>query len=112
MSSSIILTSRVPNTLANPLRAKRPATSKIIFLAMEGIATEEDYFARVSELFHEVKAKIQFISVVEDAVHTREKNRTQEQKSLLGKGKPKQLVEKIEQFKAEQNEKYQFDKCG
>ena len=110
MSSGIILTSRIPYTLANPLRPKRPATSKIIFLAMEGSATEEDYFAWVSQLFDEVKTKIQFISVAEDAVHTREKNRTKEQRSMLGKSKPKQLVERIEQFKAEQNEKYQLDK--
>lgn len=106
----IILTSRVPYTTANPLRPKRPATSKIIFLSMEGIVTEEEYFEWVSQMFGEIKTKIQFISVAEDAVHTREKHRTQEQKSMLGKSKPKQLVEKIEQFKVEQNEKYQFDK--
>lgn len=106
----IILTSRIPYTVENPLRPKRPATSKIIFLSMEGSITEEEYFIRVSQLFDEVKSKIQFISVAEDAVHTREKNRTKEQISMLGKSKPKQLVEKIEQFKIEQNEKYQFDK--
>lgn len=106
----IILTSRIPYTAENPLRPKRPATSKIIFLSMEGSVTEEEYFTWVSQLFAEVKTKIQFISVAEDAVHTREKNRTKEQRSLLGKSKPKQLVEKIEQFKIEQNEKYQFDK--
>ncbi|MCI9447901.1 MAG: RloB domain-containing protein [Lachnospiraceae bacterium] len=106
----IILTSRVPYTAANPLRPKRPATSKIIFLSMEGIVTEEEYFEWVSRLFDEVKTKIQFISVVEDAVHTREKYRTQEQRSMLGRSKPKHLVEKIEQFKIEQNDKYQFDK--
>lgn len=110
MSSSIILTSRIPYTLENPLRPQRPATSKIIFLALEGSATEEDYFAWVSQLFDEVKTKIQFISVAEDAVHTREKNRTKEQRSMLGKSKPQQLVERIEQFKAERNETYQLDK--
>lgn len=110
MGSSIILTSRIPYTLENPFRPKRPASSKIIFLSMEGSITEEEYFTWVSQLFDEVKTKIQFISVAEDAVHTREKNRTREQISMLGKSKPQQLVEKIEQFKIEQNEKYQFDK--
>ena len=97
----IILTSRIPYTAE---------TSKIIFLSMEGSVTEEEYFILVSQVFKEVQSKIQFISVAEDAVHTREKNRTKEQKSMLGKSKPKQLVEKIEQFKIEQSEKYQFDK--
>lgn len=106
----IILTSRIPYTADNPFRPKRPAVNKIIFLSMEGSVTEEEYFTWVSQLFDEVKTKIRFISVAEDAVHTREKNRTKEQISMLGKSKPKQLVEKIEQFKIEQNEKYQFDK--
>lgn len=107
---AIILTSRIPFTPNHPYRPKRPATSKIIFLSMEGCITEEEYFEWISKIFSEIESKIQFISVAEDAVHTREKNRTPQQKRMLGKSKPKQLLEKIEQFKIEQNDKYQFDK--
>lgn len=100
--------SRIPFTLQNPYRTERPATSKIIFLSMEGTETEEEYVKRVSEIFSEVKTKIQLISVAEDAVHTHHKSRTPEQVRQLSKNRPKQLVERIEQFKIEKEEQFQF----
>ncbi len=107
---ALIIKSRIPFTAENPYRSIRPATSKIIFLSCEGSVTEEEYFARVSEIFEDIKSKIQFISVSEDAVHTHHKNRTLEQIRMLGRSKPKQLVEKIEQFKLEKEDIYQFSK--
>ncbi len=104
-----IITSRIPFSHQNPYRPVRPATSKIIFLSFEGSITEEEYFERVSELFSEIKTKIQFISVAEDAVHTALNKRTKEQLKMLSKVRPKQLVERIEQFKLEKNDIYQFD---
>ena len=106
----IILTSRTPFDLENPYRSHRPTTSKIIFLSMEGSVTEEEYFKWISNEFDTIKSKIQFISVAEDAVHTRAKNRTPEQLSMLGRSKPKQLVEKIDDFKLQKRDVYQFDK--
>ncbi len=103
-----VIKSRIPFTPQNPYRPKRPATSKIIFLSLEGSVTEEEYFERVSEIFSEIKTKIQFISVAEDAVHTHHKNRTPQQALLLSKSRPKQLVERIEQFKIEKAEQFQF----
>lgn len=94
-----LITSRIPFSSQNPYRSVRPATSKIIFLSFEGSVTEEEYFDRVMELFSEIKSKIQFISVAEDAVHTAPKRRTPEQVKLLSKVRPKQLVERIDQFK-------------
>lgn len=76
-----IPTSRIPFTPQNPYRKNRPATSKIMF-----------------------------ISVAEDAVRTREKYRTKEHISLLGKNRPKQLVDKINTFKKEKNNIYEFEK--
>ena len=103
-----IIMSRVPFSPQNPYRSVRPTTSKIIFLSFEGSVTEEEYFERVSELFSEIKSKIQFISVAEDAVHTMPKKRTETQNQMLSKVRPKQLVERIDQFKLEKEYIYQF----
>ena len=100
--------SRIPYTNLNPYRTRRPATDKIIFLSCEGSVTEEEYFQYISEMFDELKSKIQFVSVVEDEIHTIPKYRTQEQNTKLSKSKPKQLLEKIEQFKIEKDSIYQF----
>lgn len=102
------ITRRVPFTPQNPYRPTRPSTKKIIFLSFEGCVTEEEYFECVSELYSDVKGKVQFISVAEDAVHTSPKSRTPSQVQMLSKGRPKQLVERIDQFKEEFKEKYQF----
>ncbi len=103
-----IITSRIPLNHQNPYRAERPTTSKIIFLSLEGSVTEEEYFDRISAIFCEIKSKIQFISVAEDAVHTAPKRRTPQQLKMLSKVRPKQLVERIEQFILEEDDKYQF----
>ncbi len=102
--------SRVPFSPQRPYRPARPATSKILFLSLEGSVTEEEYFQRVSEIFGEIKGKIQFISVAEDAVHTIPKFRTEEQNRMLSKARPLQLVERIEWFKEEYDDRYEFSK--
>lgn len=104
-----LLKSRVPFTPQNPYRLVRPKTSKIIFLSCEGSVTEEEYFSLISDIYSEIKSKIQFISVAEDAVFTAPKCRTQEQKRMLSKVRPKHLIERIDQFKAEKNDVYQFE---
>lgn len=104
------LKSRVPFTPQNPYRKVRPQTSKIIFLSCEGSVTEEEYFGVVSDIYSEIKSKIQFISVAEDAVFTSPKCRTPEQAKILSKVRPKHLVERINQFKVEKEDIYQFKK--
>ena len=79
--------SRIPFLPQKPYRPKRPAASKIIFLSFEGSVTEEEYFSRITEIYSEIRTKIQFISVVEDAVSTPPKRRTQEQVKILGKNR-------------------------
>lgn len=103
-----LITSRIPFSHQNPYRPVRPVTSKIIFLSFEGSVTEEEYFDRISDLFSEIRSKIQFISVAEDAVHTAPKSRTCDQVKMLSKVRPKQLVERIDQFKSEKDDIYQF----
>ena len=105
-----LLKSRVPFTPQNPYRVVRPQTSKIIFLSCEGSVTEEEYFGLISDIYSGIKSRIQFISVAEDAVFTAPKCRTQEQVRLLSKVRPKHLVERIDQFKAEKDNIYQFEK--
>ncbi len=103
-----LIRSRIPFTPQRPFRNERPAVDKILFLSLEGSVTEEEYFLRVGEIFSEIKTKIQFISVAEDAVFTAPKYRTQEQIKVVSKGRPLQLVERIDQFREKMEEKYQF----
>lgn len=104
-----LLRSRVPFTTQRPYRSSRPETSKIIFLSCEGSVTEEEYFIElIPSIYSEIKSKIQFVSVAEDAARTDPRYRTPEQKKMLSKTRPKQLVERIEQFKAEKDNIYQF----
>lgn len=88
----------------------RPSTDKIIFIACEGQATEEDYFTIISNLFDGIKSKIQFISVMEEIINTPQHERTTEQIKELGKNNPIQLVEKIDKYKQIKNTLYEFDK--
>ncbi len=99
-----------PYTNENPYRSKRPTTSKIIFLSCEGSVTEEEYIEVLSRIYDGVKSRVQIISVAEDEVHTLPKNRTREQNQVLGKSKPWQLVERINKFREEKEEKYEFSK--
>ncbi|MEG0496346.1 MAG: hypothetical protein RR564_08810, partial [Eubacterium sp.] len=105
-----LITSRQPFTAQNPYRVVRPSGSKIIFLSLEGSVTEEEYFERVATIFSEIKSRIQFISVAEDSVRTHYKYRTEEQSQLLSKTHPKQLIERINQFKVEKESIYEFSK--
>lgn len=105
----LALNSRVKIPATLPFRTKRPESTKLIFLSMEGCVTEEEYFRCVSTIFSDIEAKIKFISVAEEAVRTPEKYRTSEQKKMLSRVRPKQLVERIDKFKEQKAEDYQFE---
>lgn len=102
--------SHIPFSPQRPFRPVRPASDKIIFLSFEGEVTETEYFERVSDLFDAIKNRIHVISVAEDAVNTDLKFRTPEQAKLLGRGRPEQLVERIDWFKQNYDDEYEFDK--
>ena len=104
------VSNRIPFSPQKPFRELRPATSKIIFLSLEGEATEHEYFELISELYDQAKYKLRFISVTEDAVHTPPKIRTQEQKKMLSSVRPLQLVNRIEWFKQQYSYIYEFEK--
>lgn len=105
----LTLHSRIKTSSPVPFRKKRPESAKLIFLSMEGCVTEEEYFRRVSSIFSDVETKIKFISVADEAVRTPPKFRTPEQRDMLCRVRPKQLVERIEKFK-KQNGDYEFEK--
>lgn len=102
-----IKTRVVPRPFAKHRTNKR-ISQKIIFLSCEGSVTEEEYIDLISELFSEVEDRIKLVSVAEDATHTRPKCRTPEQNQMLGKNRPKQLVDRIPQFKIDREETFQF----
>ena len=102
------LQSRIKTAGTVPFRTKRPESAKIIFLSMEGCVTEEEYFRCVSSIFSDIETKIKFISVADEAARTPYKRRTPEQNDMLSRVRPKQLVERINIFKA-QNSDYQFE---
>lgn len=104
------ITSRVGTDTFSPFRTVNRVSSKIIFLSCEGSVTEENYIDLISGLFSEVESKIKLISVAEDAAHTWPKRRTAEQNRVLGKNRPKQLVERIDQFKIDREGTFQFSK--
>lgn len=93
-----------------PRREIRPESNKLIFLSCEGNVTEEEYFGRVTEIYDEVKSKIQFISIKEEILVKKERDRTEEEIRELGKSKPWQLLEKIEKYKEEKKDIFDFDK--
>ena len=104
------ITSRFGTNAFSPYRTIRRVSSKIIFLSCEGSVTEENYIDLISGLFSEIQSKIQMISVAEDATHIRSKRRTPEQISMLGKNRPKQLVERIDQYKLDRESTFEFSK--
>ena len=89
-------------------KAVRPTSDKLIFIACEGQKTEENYFAMISDMFDGVKSKIRIISVMEEVLSIPEDKRTPEQKSEVGKSMPWQLVEKIDKFKENEADRYDF----
>lgn len=104
------ISGRTPFPVKSPYRPFKRTSSKYIFLALEGIVTEEEYFRIVQDVFGEVRNNIRFISVVEDIIDTPARKRTSEQVTILSKSKPYQLVDKITEFKSENNALYEFSK--
>ena len=100
-----VISNRIETSLT---KTKRPTSGKIIFISCEGQVTEEEYFEMISNLFSGIKSKIQFISVMEDILSIPSRHRTAEQTRELTKSKPWQLVEKIDKFKTNEENRYDF----
>lgn len=92
-----------------PFRQINRTASKIIVLSCEGTVTEESYFNLIGKLFPDVQSKIKFISVVGDILKKREQDRTDEEKKRLTKSQPLQLIEKMDTFKKEKKNEFDFE---
>ena len=55
----------------------------------------------MSNIYDEVKARAKLISMAEDEAHILSKKKAREQNRVVGKSKPWQLVERINEFKEE-----------
>lgn len=91
-----------------PYRTSRPASDKLIFLSCEGCVTEEQYFRLLNELYGEVRTKIRFISVMEDVLRKPARYRTQEEQRMISSNRPLQLAYRLQKFKRDNAEQYQF----
>lgn len=83
-------------------------SNKIIVLSCEGSVTEETYFDVIKQLFSEIKSKIQVVSVLDDIRNKERKERTKEEENLLKQSRPDQLIRKMDAFKTENEQKYNF----
>lgn len=94
-----------------PKRPKQERSSKIIFFSCEGPVTEEIYFRILSEqIFYNISSKICLVSAREEFLNTPHSERTQEQVDEQNRSSPKYVLERLEKFKRENNDKYEFDK--
>lgn len=94
-----------------PKRERRPSSSKIIFFSCEGPVTEEEYFKILSEkIFADISSKIYLISARNDFLQIPQEERTQEQVDEQNKSSPKYVLERLENFKKEKQNIYEFDK--
>lgn len=91
-------------------RTKRPDTDKILFISCEGPITEEAYFNILSEnIFDSIKTKIHIISVREDFNSIKPTLRTKEDMDENNKSTPRQVMERIDDFRINKNGIFLFE---
>lgn len=105
------MTNRSNFSPVSPYRKKRPAASKLIFIVCEGQATEHDYFSKVvSKVYDNIKTRIQVINIHEDILKKSKRFRTNDEERLFSSSKPYNLLDKMNEFKQENEVKYDFSK--
>ena len=110
--SAVIGRTPFPVPAHGPVRVRKRTSTKMIFLAMEGSVTEEEYFNYIKDIFSDVQSKIRLLSVVGDIVDVKPTKRTPEQEKYLSMCRPKQLVERLNDFRKTQESTYEFSKHG
>ena len=92
-----------------PYRRKNRTSDKLIFISCEGFATEWDYFEKIiNAVFVNVKTKVTVVNVLEDALSKRANKRTREENKLVTSSNPKNVLEKMNTYKEQHNEVYDF----
>ena len=104
------LVSRVPMT-PEPIREKRPRSSKIIFFSCEGVITEEEYFKILSnKIFADISSQLCLVSARKDFLKIPNEERTQEQWNEQNKSSPQYVLDRLENFKKDNDHIYEFKK--
>ncbi len=104
------LSTRTP-MVPQPLREKRPRSSKIIFFSCEGPVTEEKYFQILSEkIFSDISSQICLVSARRDFLRIPASERTQAQWDEQNKSSPQYVLDRLETFIKENDHIYEFDK--
>ncbi len=92
-----------------PSRIKQRTSDKIIFIVCEGSVTEWEYFENVvNSAFEKVKSKIKVINILEDALRKPAKRRTTTEAKLVSSSHPLNLVNKMDEFKRDNENVYDF----
>ncbi len=90
-------------------RTKNPRSKKLIFISCEGVVTEEIYFKILKEkIFSNIGERINIISVREDFNNIPKDERTQQQIDEQNKSQPRDVMNRMDNFKEKDKNKYDF----
>lgn len=104
------LVSRIPMT-PEPIREKKSRSSKIIFFSCEGLVTEEEYFKILSDkIFADISSQLCLVSARKDFLKIPNEERTQEQWNEQNKSSPQYVLDRLENFKKDNDHIYEFAK--
>ena len=100
---------RMSSVPFSPVRPKRRTSDKLIFISCEGSVTEWEYFEKIINMvYNNISPKVKVINVLEEALKKRDNKRTIDEKKQVSKSNPKNLLEKMDAFKTEHKEEYDF----
>lgn len=101
---------RMSSVPFSPVRPKRRTSDKLIFISCEGSVTEWEYFEKIINMvFVNVNSKVKIVNVLEDALKKHNKKRTIEENKLISSSKPQNLLDKMNTFKIEHQDDYDFE---
>lgn len=101
---------RMSSVPFSPTRPKRRTSDKLIFISCEGSVTEWEYFEKiVNMVFVDITSKVKIINVLEDTLRIRENRRTSEERRAISSSSPKNLVEKMDIYKQQHQDEYNFE---
>ena len=93
-----------------PYRKRKPRSSKMIFLAMEGSVTEEEYVKILMNTYSSVASRIKLLSVIDDIVQIPPEDRSADQHRIITSSDPKHMVQRLDNFKKEKEFEYDLSK--
>jgi len=102
---------RMSSAPFSPRRPKRRTSDKLIFISCEGSVTEWEYFEKIINMvFANIGSKVKIINVLEEALKKSDKKRTLDEKKKVSSSKPQNLLDKMNAYKDEHKDEFDFDK--